>query len=141
MSYTVIRNVSLTAIAFLLMAMVYSCRNPGKYLVNSWRVEKLQTGTDFSQSPKHAEVFKEFEEHARFEFHADGTYSFDFAGSVQKGKWKFDKRKMTLTTVDENGKETISKVLELKPDKLVIEQQEATGVKNVLTLAPKTASH
>ena len=124
--------------AFLLIAVLtaQSCKTPAKYLVNNWQVQKFQPGEDFSASPEHMKIFHEFEKYARFEFKSDGSYFFDLVGSRQQGTWKFDKKSMTLTTTDENQQVTVSKVKELTPEKLVLEQQ-SDGYNNTIILVPK----
>ena len=139
MTYAICKKASLVFFATQFLVLSFSCKTPEQYVVNSWKVEKFQPGTDFSGSPKHMEVFKDFEQHAKFDINGDGTYSFDFGGNMQKGKWAFDRKKMILTTTDENGVATISKVIELQPGKLVLEQEDK-GVRNVITLVPKGQS-
>ncbi len=139
MIYTISKKLGYALLAMPILAGLFSCKTPEKYIVNSWKIEKFQAGIDFSASPEHMEILKDFEKHAWFEFNNDGTYNFDLAGTIQKGKWVFNKKEMTIITTDENGKTTISKVLELKPERLVIQQDEQ-GVNHILTLVPKEAS-
>ncbi|HXH20298.1 MAG TPA: lipocalin family protein [Chitinophagales bacterium] len=133
MIYTVFKKWSWGFFGVQILVTFCTCNAPKNYLVNEWRVEKLQPGVDFSSSPEHLEVFKNFEKRARLKFNKDGTYNFDLAGTIQKGTWTFNRKKMTLTTTDENGKATVSKIIELKPDRLVLEQED-NGAKNILEL-------
>lgn len=139
MNYTISRRMRWIFFIVQLFVMSFSCKTPQRYIVNHWKVEKFQPGVDFSASPRHMEVFRDFQEHAQFDFNSDGTYFFEFPGNIQKGKWIFDRRKMQLTTTDENGNTTVSKVLELKPGKLTLEQDDK-GVKHLITLVPKVKS-
>lgn len=137
MIYTIFKRLGWSVI--LLSALIFnqSCNTQSKYLAQRWKVQKFQPGVDFSASPEHMKVFQEFEKYARFHFNQDGTYLFDLVGEKQMGKWKFSRKSMTLTTTSENNVVTTSKILELTPEKMVMEQQ-SDGYNNILTLVPAT---
>ncbi|GIV32775.1 MAG: hypothetical protein KatS3mg031_0310 [Chitinophagales bacterium] len=113
-----------------------SCNDPSRNVVNAWRMAQFKPGIDFSESPEHQRVFREFEQKARLEFNQDGTYRFDLVSSVQEGTWQLDKKNMLLITTSRDGIVTKSKIRELKPDKMVLEQ-EGEGYTNLLILVPK----
>lgn len=133
MNYTIIKSRCWSV--FLLSSLFFclGCNTQSKYIVNDWKVQKFQPGVDFSASPEHMKVFREFEQYARFQFNKDGTYSFDLVGEQQKGTWKLDKKTMTLTTTSENKLVNTSKIIELTPEKMVLEQ-ESEGYKNIIEL-------
>lgn len=131
------KRICLPFVLLLTITLNQSCSAPN-YMVNDWKVQKFQPGVDFSQSPEHMKVFSDFEKHARLELKKDGTYMFDMVTGKQLGKWKFDKKTMTLTTTSENNEVFTSKVLELTESKLVLEQH-SEGYNNIITFVPKTA--
>ncbi len=135
MTFTIFRKICWSVILLTPLIFNASCNTQSKYLVNDWKVRKFQPGVDFSASPEHMKVFQEFEKYARFQFNKDGTYSFDLVGEKLKGKWKFDRKTMTLTTTSENNVVTTSKILELTAEKMVLEQ-ESEGYKNRIELVP-----
>ncbi len=137
MSFTSLPRFCLAIAAILVFGGPSCSTNPSKHLANSWKLQKFEPGVDFSMSPEHMKVFKEFEQKAKMEFRSDGTYYFDLVSSVQEGRWELDKKAMMITTTSKDGVVTKSKVKELKADKLVLEQQ-SEGYTNLLVLVPKT---
>lgn len=135
MVYTITKRICLPLLLLLTIILSQSCSAPN-YIVNDWKVQKFQPGVDFSQSPEHMKIFSEFEKNASLELKKDGTYMFDMVMDKQLGKWKFDKKTMTLTTTSENNVVSTSKVLELTEDKLVLEQH-SEGYNNIITFVPK----
>lgn len=135
MNYTILRIIGWSVILLSCLIFNQSCNTQSKYIINNWRVEKFQPGVDFSASPEHMQVFRDFEKYARFQFNKDGTYTFDLVGEKQLGKWKLSMKTMTLTTTSENNVTTVAKIQELTPDKIVMEQQ-SEGYNNVIVLVP-----
>lgn len=137
MTYTIMRKISWSVIILTTLIFSQSCSTQSKYLVNTWKVQTFKPGVDFSASPEHMKVFQEFEKYAKFQFNKDGTYQFDLVGEKQMGKWKFDQKTMTLTTTSENNVISTARILELTPEKMIMEQ-DSEGYKNVFVLVPAT---
>ena len=101
-----------------------SCNTAKKLIVREWKVNDMEMESDFSGSPKHVEIFKNFKEKAQFVFNKDGTYFFDLITEKQNGKWEIKEKGKLLVTVSDKGFQTDNSILELTDSKLVIKDEK-----------------
>ena len=120
----------------LVCAIFSGCSSSSKYVANNWRIHNFQTPEIFADSPEHQEIFTDFQQKAKIQFHKDGTYHFDLVSATQEGKWEFDEKNMTLTTTSTEGLVQQSQVLKITADTLIL-KQETGGASTLMVLVPE----
>jgi hypothetical protein len=130
------KDLVVVLVALVLWSMLPSCNSSKKLIVKEWKVTDMEMESDFSSSPKHMEIFKNFKEKAQFVFNKDGTYFFDLVTDKQNGNWTIKKKGKLLVTVSDKGLQTNNTIIQLTDSRLVI-KEETNESPMKLILAPK----